>query len=92
MGKRSLQNYGNAQYMDCFCLIFIMIFFFFVSKPYISNYANSNTLDVFGLNLEEVKNVLRTDFDEVTEWLYDNYITPNAEKCHFMCLEKDTSN
>ena len=78
--------------MDCFCLIFIMIFFFFVSKPYISNYANSNTLDVFGLNLEEVKNVLRTDFDEVTEWLYDNYITPNAEKCHFMCLEKDTSN
>ena len=49
-------------------------------------------MDVFGLNLEEVKNVLRTDFDEVTEWFYGNYITPNAEKCHFMCLEKDTSN
>ena len=72
--------------------IFVNGIFLFVSSPYLSNYADSITLYAFGLNLDEVKNVLHTDFDEVTRWFYENYIIPNAGKCHFMCIGKDTSN
>ena len=41
-------------------------------------------LDVFGFNLEEVKNVLRAEFNELTGWFYENYMTLNADKCHFL--------
>ena len=72
--------------------IFINDIFLFVSSPYLSNYADNSTLYAFGLNLEEVKNVLHTDFDEVARWFYENYITPDAGKCHFKCFGKDNSN
>ena len=42
--------------------------------------------------MEEIKNVLRTDFDAITRWFYKDYMTLNAGKCHFMCLGKDTAN
>ena len=45
-----------------------------------------------GFNMGEVKNILRTDFDAVTQWFYKNYMTLNAGKCHYMCLGKHTAN
>ena len=71
---------------------FINDFFLFVSNSYLSNYANDNTLYDFGYNLEEIKNTLRFDFDLVSKWFEENYMTLNADKCHFMCLAKDTEN
>ena len=29
---------------------------------------------------------------KVTEWFFENYMVPNAGKCHFMCLDKNTEN
>ena len=46
--------------------IFINDLFLFVSSSYVSNYANDNTLYAPSFNLEEVKNILRTDFDTAT--------------------------
>ena len=44
------------------------------------------------LNLEEIKNTLRFDFDLVSKWFEENYMVLNADKYHFMCLGKDTVN
>ena len=41
-------------------------------------------------NLEGIKNILRFDFDLVSKWFEVNYMVLNADKCHFMCLSKDT--
>ena len=38
------------------------------------------------------KNVLRAEFNELTRWFYENYMTLNADKCHFLCFRKYTAN
>ena len=72
--------------------IFANDLFIFVSNSKLSNYANDNTSYASGYKLEEVKEVLLNDLNEVTEWFYENYMVLNAMKCHFMCLEKNTEN
>ena len=72
--------------------IFINDLFFFVSNSYLSNYANGNILYAFDYNLEEIKSILRFDFDLVSKWFEENYMVLNADKCHFMCLGNDTEN
>ena len=67
-------------------------FFIFVSNSHISDYADDNTLYAFGYNLEEIKNILRFNFDLVSKWFEENYIDLNADKCHFMCFGKETGN
>ena len=52
----------------------------------------TTTLYAFGYNLEEIKNTLRFDFDLVSKWLEESYMVLNADKCHFMCLDKNTEN
>ena len=47
---------------------------------------------MIGYNLEEIKNTLRFDFDFVSKWFEENYMVLNVDKCHFMCLGKDTEN
>ena len=66
--------------------------FLFISNSYLSNYADDNTLWHFGYNLEEIKNMLRFDFDLVSKWFEENYMVLNAKKCHFTCLDNDTEN
>ena len=39
-----------------------------------------------------VKNILRFDSVLVSKWFEENYVVLNADKCHFMCLFKDTKN
>ena len=72
--------------------IFINDLFLFISNSYLSNYADDNTLCALGYNLEETKNTLRFDFELVSKWFEENYMVLNADKCHFMCLGKDTEN
>ena len=70
--------------------IFLNDLFLFISKSHISNYADDNTLYALGDNLEDVKGNLLLDFQIVSDWFYENYMVLNAEKCHFMCLGKNT--
>ena len=48
--------------------IFITNLFIFVSSSCLSNCADDSTFYSSGVNLEEVKNILRADFDAVTRW------------------------
>ena len=72
--------------------IFINGLFLFVSNSYLGNYADGNTLYVFGYNLEEIKNTLRFDFDLVSKLFEENYMVLNADKCYFTCYGKNTEN
>ena len=72
--------------------MFINGLFLFVSRSYLSNYADDNTLYASDFNLKEVKNCFSTNFHAVTKFFYENHMALNARKCHFMCLGKDTGN
>ena len=63
--------------------VFINEYFLFLSNLHLRNFADGNTLYVFRYNLEEIKNMF---------WILVFYMTLNADKCHFMCLDKDTEN
>ena len=41
-----------------------------------------------GNNLELAKIDLQTDFRAITNWLFENYMILNPEKCHYMCIRK----
>ena len=43
------------------------------------------------LTWKNIKIILRTDFDAVTRWSFENNVTLNAGKCHFMYLGKRCS-
>ena len=72
--------------------IFLNDIFLFVTNSCLSNYADDNTLYCFGENIEAVNKNLKTDFTVVIEWFYQNYMVLNAEKCHYMCLGRNTEN
>ena len=72
--------------------IFLDDIFLFVSNASLSNYADDNTLYTFGDNLKKIKDNLRSSFDTVHQWFYENYMVLNAGKCHFMCLGNNTEN
>ena len=40
--------------------------------------------------IELVKSVLVNDFRSVKEWLYENVMIFNPNKCHYMCIDKST--
>ena len=56
--------------------IFINDLFLFVSGSNLNNYSDDNTLYTSGLNLEEVKNCLSTDFMKITCLLMLGSIIP----------------
>ena len=72
--------------------IFLNDVFLFVSSASLSNFVDDNTLYTFGDNLKKNKDNLRSSFDTVHQWFYENFMAPNAEKCHFMCLGNNTEN
>ena len=45
-----------------------------------------------GFNSKKVKNILRTNFETVTRLFYENCMTLNARKYHFMCVGNYTIN
>ena len=45
-----------------------------------------------GDNFKKIKDNLRSRFDTVHQWFYENYMLLNAGKCHFMCLGNNTEN
>ena len=72
--------------------IFLNDLFLFVSKAFLSNNADDNTLYTFRDNLKNIKDILRNSFDTVHQWFYENYMVLNAGKCHFMCLGNNKEN
>ena len=64
--------------------------FSFIENSDLSSYVNGNMLYSCGNNSEQVKQLLRGDFQIVTVWFYENYMILNLVKCHFMCLGQKT--
>ena len=92
MGKHYFRSPSDSILGPLLLNIFISDRFLFASNSSLSNYADGNTLYAFGYNLEEIKNTLRFDFYLVSGWFEQNYMVLNTDKCHFMCLAKDTEN
>ena len=73
-------------------IIFINEIFYFEGKSYLSNSADDNVLYAFGSSMTEVKDKLSQDLPKLSEWFTENFMIINLDKCHYMCLGKDTVN
>ena len=71
--------------------IFLNDIFYFENRSFLSNYADDNVLYAFGSNLDEVKQNLSQELLKLSEWFYENCTILNPEKCHYMCLGKDSA-
>ena len=72
--------------------IFINNIFYFEDKSSSSNYADDNVLYTFGSNITEVKDKLSQNLPKLSEWFTETFMILNPDKCHYMCLRKDTVN
>ena len=64
----------------------------FLSKTFLSSYADCNDLYRIGKELNIIKEKLRKDFKVVTDWFSENYLSLNRTKCHYMCIGKSKEN
>ena len=69
--------------------LFINDLVIFRHTTVLSNCADDNNLYAIGNDKEETKRALVKDFQIVANWFYENYMTLNTEKCHYMCMGKD---
>ena len=66
-----------------------MTLYIFITT-FLSNYADDNSLYNTGKDLELVKSVLVKDFRAAKEWFHENFMILNLDKCHYMCIGKNT--
>ena len=66
-----------------------MIFFLFISKCQVCNYADDNTLYKPGKNMRKIKNELEMDFMILHKWFHENYMVLNAGKCRYIVIGDD---
>ena len=64
----------------------------FLSETFLNNYANESNLYSIGKELNIIKEKFRNDFKVVTDWFFENYMSLNPTKCHYMCLGKNKEN
>ena len=61
----------------------------FSSEKFLSKYADDSNLHSIGKEMNIIKEKLRKDFMVVINWFFENYVTLNPTKCHYMCLGKN---
>ena len=72
--------------------LFINDLVLFLSKTFLSNYADVNNLYSTGKELNIIKEKLRKDFKVVTDWFFENYMSLNPTKSHYMYLGNSKKN
>ena len=72
--------------------LFINGFVLFLSETLLSIYADDNNLYSTGKELNLIKEKIRKNFKEVTDWFFENYMNLNPTKCLYMCLGKNKEN
>ena len=72
--------------------LFINDLVLFLPERFLSNYADDNNLYSIGKELNIIKEKLRKVFKVVTDWFFENYVSLNPTKCHYMCLGKNKEN
>ena len=58
----------------------------FISKCNLCNYADDNTLYSTGNDLDPIRRNLEMDFMILHQWFYENHMTFNPGKCHYMVI------
>ena len=71
--------------------MFINDLVFFVEQCTLCNYAHNNNLSISREDKELMKSMLSSDFMLVEDWVFENCIILNPEKCYFMCIGKNAS-
>ena len=66
--------------------IFINDLFLFIETTTLYNYADDNTMYSSDKNANIVISRLRHDFAIISEWVYENYMVLNADKCHYLTI------
>ena len=72
--------------------IFINDIFYFIQDAYICNFADDNSSYSVEDNFQEVKTVLKKNFELLKGWFYVNHMVLNPEKCHYLTINKDIIN
>ena len=65
--------------------LFINELVVFLTHCFLSNYADDKNLYNMRNNLELAK----IEFKEITNWLSENYLILNSEKCFYICVRKN---
>ena len=68
--------------------LFINDLVLFLSGTFLSNYADDNNLYSTRKELNIIEKKLRKDFKVATDWFFENYMSLNPTKCHFIALLK----
>ena len=72
--------------------LFINDLVLFLSGTFLSNYADDNNLYSTRKELNIIEKNLRKDFKVATDWFFENYMSLNLTKCHYICLGKNKEN
>ena len=72
--------------------IFINDIFYFIQDAYICNFADDNSSYSVEDNFQEVKTMLKKNFELLKGWFYVNHMVLNPEKCHYLTINKDITN
>ena len=64
----------------------------FLSETFLSNYADDINLYSIGKELNIIKEKLQKDFEVVTDWFFENYMSLYSTKYHYTCLGKNKEN
>ena len=70
--------------------MFLNNIFYFGIRSSLSNYLDDNILYAFGSNLKVIIQNLTQDLLKISEWLQENRMILIPEKCHYICLKKDS--
>ena len=65
-------------------LIFLNDTFLFINSSNLCNYADYNTLNAIGKNLEQLKVDLQPNFSILQKWFYENDMILNPGKYHYL--------
>ena len=66
--------------------IFVNDVFYFVHNSNICNYADDNTIYSCNKSYDEIVRCLQSDFSNLNNWFFNNFLVLNPGKCHFMTL------
>ena len=72
--------------------LFVNDLVLFLSKTFLSNYADDNNLYSIGKELNIIKEKLQKDFEVVTDWFFETYMSLYSTKYHYTCLGKNKEN
>ena len=72
--------------------LFINDLVLLLSETFLSNYADDNKLYSTGKELDILKEKRQKDLKVVTDLFFENYLSLNLTKCHYMCLGRNKEN